>query len=190
MRRFTVLLLVVVMAALAAPAVAAASKLIVRHVLVWGAINAKPPDRAHPDSQVKFHVDYSGGSASPWGGGYWRRVKNACTRWRGSGLTLAVTVCTLPDGSHWALQSWKRRMPNGGYKCCQSPQQGKRELHISHWKGPRAHRQLRPARLRGYVQPAQVGQGLAPREQLPGAPAQRRRLLRRAVAQPLRPPQR
>src|SRR6478609_4281778 len=164
MRRLTVLLLVVVMAALAAPAVAAASKLIVRnathitlkvnaknravvsfrakgivrHVLVWGAINAKPPDRAHPDSQVKFHVDYSGGSASPWGGGYWRRVKNACTRWRGSGLTLAVTVCTLPDGSHWALQSWKRLMPNGGYKCCQTPQQGKRELHISHWKGPLA----------------------------------------------------
>jgi hypothetical protein len=99
MRRFTVLLLVVVMAAMAVPAVAAASKLIVRnathitlkvnaknravvsfrakgivrHVLVWGAINAKPPDRAHPDSQVKFHVDYSGGSASPWGAGYWRR---------------------------------------------------------------------------------------------------------------------
>ena len=164
MRRFTVMLLVVVTAALMAPAVAGASKLIVRnathitlkvnaknravvsyrakgivrHVLVWGAINAKPPDRAHPDSQVKFHVDYSGGSASPWGSGYWRRVKNACTRWRGSGVTLAVTVCTMPDGSHWALQSWKRLMPNGGYKCCQTPQQGKRELHISHWKGPLA----------------------------------------------------
>jgi hypothetical protein len=164
MRRFKVLLLVVFTAALMAPAVAGASKLIVRnathitlkvnaknravvsyrakgivrHVLVWGAINAKPPDRAHPDSQVKFHVDYSGGSASPWGSGYWRRVKNACTRWRGSGVTLAVTVCTMPDGSHWALQSWKRLMPNGGYKCCQTPQQGKRELHISHWKGPLA----------------------------------------------------
>ena len=71
MRRFTVLLLVVVTASLTAPAVAGASKLIVRnathitlkvnaknravvsyrakgivrHVLVWGAINAKPPDR-------------------------------------------------------------------------------------------------------------------------------------------------
>ena len=44
----------------------------------------------------------------------------------------------MPDGSHWALQSWKRLMPNGGYKCCQTPQQGKRELHISHWKGPLA----------------------------------------------------
>ncbi|HVI35342.1 MAG TPA: hypothetical protein VM684_03850, partial [Gaiellales bacterium] len=162
MRRFTVLLLVVVTAALAAPAVAGASKLIVRnathitlkvnaknravvsyhangivrHALVWGAINAKPPNAAHPDSQVKFHVDYSGGGASPWGAGYWRRVRNACTRWKGSGITLAVTVCTVPDGSHWALQSWKRLMPNGGYKCCRSPQQGKRELHISHWKGP------------------------------------------------------
>ena len=105
MRRFTVLLLVVAAAALAAPAAAGASTLIVRnathitlkvnaknravvsyrakgivrHVLVWGAINAKPPDPAHPDSQVKFHVDYSGGTASPWGDGYWRRVKNACT---------------------------------------------------------------------------------------------------------------
>jgi hypothetical protein len=164
MRRFTILLLVVFTAALTAPAVAGASKLIVRnashitlkvnaknravvsyrangivrHVLVWGANNAKPPDAAHPDSQVRFHVDYSGGGASPWGGGYWRRVRNACARWKGSGLTLAVTVCTMPDGSHWALQSWKRLMPNGGYRCCRSPQQGKRELHISHWNGPLA----------------------------------------------------
>src|SRR3954451_21249781 len=110
MRRFTLLLLVVVAAALAAPAVAAASKLIVRnathitlkvnaknravvsyhangifrHVRVWAAISAKPPSATHPDSQVKFRVDYSGGGASPWGGGYWRRVRNACTRWKGS----------------------------------------------------------------------------------------------------------
>ena len=41
----------------------------------------------------------------------------------------------MPDGSHWAVQVWKRLMPNGGFKCCKTSAQGKKELHISHWKG-------------------------------------------------------
>jgi hypothetical protein len=106
-----------------------------RHVLIWGAVNAKVPDAAHPDSQVQFHLDYSGGSASPWGSGYWRKVKNICTPYRGSGLHGALLVCTMPDGSHWAVQRWRRLMPNGGWPCCQTSSQGHRELHVSHWKG-------------------------------------------------------
>jgi hypothetical protein len=162
MRRLTVsLLLALLLVALAAPAEAGASALIARnaskvtlkvnaknravlsytangvrrHVLVWGAVNAKVPDPAHPNSQVKFHLDYSGGSASPWGSGYWRGVRNACAPWHGSGLKWVVVACTMPDGSHWAVQRWKRLMPNGGWPCCKTPQQGKHELHISHWKG-------------------------------------------------------
>jgi len=107
-----------------------------RHVLIWGAINAKVPDPAHPDSQVHFHRDYSGGSASPWGDGYWRKVKNICTPYTDSGLKWALFACTMPDGSHWAVQRWRRLMPNGGWKCGTRPRCGLRELHVSHWKGP------------------------------------------------------
>jgi len=31
------------------------------HALLWGAVNALPPNAAHPKSQVKFHVNYAGG---------------------------------------------------------------------------------------------------------------------------------
>jgi hypothetical protein len=106
----------------------------VHHTLWWGAINAKPPDPAHPQSQVKFRYDYSGGSGS-FGNGYWRNLKNVCTPWKGSGLTWVVVACTMPDGSHWALQRWRRLMPNGGWPCCLKPGQGAYELHVSHWKG-------------------------------------------------------
>src|SRR5512132_2233823 len=142
MRRLTLsLLLALLMIALAAPAEAGASALIARsatkvtlkvnaknravlsytakgvrrHVLVWGAINAKAPDPQHPNSQVKFRIDYSGGSGSAFGSGYWRRVKNACAPWHGSGLKWVIVSCTMPDGSHWAVQRWKRLMPNGGW---------------------------------------------------------------------------
>ena len=207
---------------------------IVHHVLVWGAINAKPPDPAHPDSQVKFHFDYSGGTGQPLGQRLLAARQERLHALEGQRRSRwAVTVCTMPDGSHWALQRWRRLMPNGGWPCCLTPQQGKHELHISHWKGALAQFWLKwdwthatsqyphldklfgratykgvgtygfsntstgaPTdsfgRLvyRGRRQPAEVGQGLAPREQLPGAPPQRRRLLRHAVAQPLRPHQR
>jgi hypothetical protein len=161
MRRAVGLITILALCALCAPGTAHASALIARnarlitlkvntknravlsytangarhHVLIWGAINAKTPDPNHLRSQVKFHIDYSGGTASPWGGGYWRRVRNACTPWKHSGLLLTRIVCTMPDGSHWAVQIWKRLEPNGGWPCCQTALQGKHELHISHWKG-------------------------------------------------------
>jgi hypothetical protein len=44
-----------------------------------------------------------------------------------------VTACTAPDGSHWAVQSWQRALPNYGV------QGGKDrtvwELRLSHWSG-------------------------------------------------------
>ena len=101
------------------------------HALAWGAINARTPSRDR--AQVAFHRDYSGGSGSAWGAGYWRQMRNVCGRYTGPSLPLAVGACTAPDGSHWALQVWRRLLPNGGYapRAGQSPY----ELWLSHWSG-------------------------------------------------------
>jgi hypothetical protein len=158
-------LLLIALTALAAtlclPAVASASQLIVRdarsvslkvggknravvsyyangrwrHTIWWGAVNAKFPDPAHPKSQVRFQYDYSGGSGS-FGAGYWKRVKNVCGPYTGPAIEFGlVRACTMPDGSHWVVQKWKRLMPNGGWKCCRTWEQGRVELHISHFTG-------------------------------------------------------
>jgi hypothetical protein len=107
----------------------------VRHTLWWGAMNAKFPDRAHPKSQYTFKRDYSGGSGS-FGAGYWRRMINVCGPYTGPALPMVVKACTMPAGDHWVLQNWRRLMPNGGWPCCNGvPNQGKRELRISHFSG-------------------------------------------------------
>ena len=98
-------------------------------VLAWGAINALHPtaDRG----QVAFRLDYSGG---------WRTYRttlsrgfvNACRRYSGPPLAWLVTACTMPDGSHWAVQSWQRGLPNLGLDPW-NPLQGARELRLSRW---------------------------------------------------------
>jgi hypothetical protein len=57
-------------------------------------------------------------------------IRNACGAYRGPRLPYAVLACTMPDGSHWAVQVWQRLKPNfGGTR-------GTREVHVSHWSGP------------------------------------------------------
>ncbi|HET7856658.1 MAG TPA: hypothetical protein VFL41_09405, partial [Gaiellaceae bacterium] len=54
-----------------------------RHVLAWGAINARTPTRG--TSQVRFRIDYSGG----WGSrrrDVWRGFRNACGPYQGPPL--------------------------------------------------------------------------------------------------------
>lgn len=91
------------------------------HVLAWGALNM---------SRGRLRLDFSGG----WGSRVadWRRFSNACGRYRGErfeGIQLALALCTAPDGTHWALQKWRRIMPNyGGFT-------GSYELRVSHWSG-------------------------------------------------------
>lgn len=91
-----------------------------RHLLAWGAINGG----------LGFRLDYSGGHATghPAATGF----RNACGRYQGGpfpGFELAVRACTMPDGSHWALQVYQRIWPNyGGTR-------GKPELRLSHWSG-------------------------------------------------------
>jgi hypothetical protein len=107
------------------------------HTLWWGALNAKYPDHAAPQSQYRFHMDYSGGSGS-FGAGYWMHMVNVCGPYKGPHLWHMVAGCTMNAWPHtnWALQSWQRLMPNGGWPCCRGPGQGAWELHVSHFSGP------------------------------------------------------
>src|SRR5919201_2772862 len=82
-----------------------------KHVLVWGAVNAKQPNAN--DKQVKFSVDYSGG----WGkynrkiSNYWTKFGNSCGGYDGPGLPFFITRCHAADGSLWAGQSWQGAPP-------------------------------------------------------------------------------
>jgi hypothetical protein len=148
---------VCLLAALAVPAAADASQLIARDardvtlrvnakgqalvgyrargkqwsVLVWGAVNARQPTPG--GSQVAFEVDYSGGWAT-YRKTLSRGFVNACRKYTGPALTWFVTGCTMPDGTHWALQSWQRGLPNLGLDPWK-PLQASWELRLSHWKG-------------------------------------------------------
>ena len=102
-----------------------------RRVLVWGAINAINPTRERP--QVSFRLDYSGG----WGAhrrAVWKAFRNTCRSYTGPPLRWLVTACTARDGSHWAVQSWQRMLPNYGLD--PTPRQAVWELRLSHWSGP------------------------------------------------------
>jgi hypothetical protein len=100
-----------------------------RKVLAWGAVNARHPSPTV--RQVKFRLDYSGGSYS-FGGGYWRRFRDASQPYDGPRLPWLVTARKAPDGSYWALQSWRRMLPNWGYKPWTRIQRAW-ELRLSHW---------------------------------------------------------
>jgi hypothetical protein len=106
------------------------------HTLVWGAVNALPPNPAHPKSQVKFNLNYAGGRGSSLGAGYWRRVSahNVCGPYTGPPLYGLVKACTMPDGSNWALQAWQRDLPDNGWSPTKQVQSAW-ELHVSHWSG-------------------------------------------------------
>jgi hypothetical protein len=95
----------------------------VHHVRAWGSINARHPSQSRP--QVRFRKDYSGR--------HWTSFKDSCRAYDGPRLAFQVAACAAPDGSYWALQSWRRTLrnfdgrPRGGL--------GRSELHLSHWSG-------------------------------------------------------
>ncbi|MBA3735016.1 MAG: hypothetical protein H0W90_07455 [Actinobacteria bacterium] len=94
------------------------------HVLAWGAVNARQPTTGRP--QVSFRKDYSGRQ--------WTSFRNQCRTYDGPTLAFQVAACAAPDGSYWALQSWRRTLPNFGGR--PRPGLGAWELHLSHWSGP------------------------------------------------------
>jgi hypothetical protein len=68
--------------------------------------------------QVRFHLRYN------------ERGHGVCLPYDGPPLAHLVKACTVPDGSYWALQSWRRLIR--GYGATRGPL----ELHLSHWRGP------------------------------------------------------
>jgi hypothetical protein len=94
------------------------------HVRAWGAVNARQPTKSRP--QIRFRKDYSGR--------YWTSFRNQCRPYDGPALAFRVAACTAPDGSYWALQSWRRTLPNFDGRPRSSL--GAWELHLSHWSGP------------------------------------------------------
>jgi hypothetical protein len=106
-----------------------------RRVLVWGALNARPPSAETP--QAQFRIDYSGGWRSHRKA-LWKTAKNTCGTYRGPQLPFFVTACTARDGTHWALQKWQRSQANFGLPPWKAGHAAW-ELRVSHWRGPVAN---------------------------------------------------
>ena len=101
-------------------------------MLAWGALNARVPSETK--TQAEFAVDYSGGWGT-YGRPVWKTLRNACGRYRGPHIPWLVAACTAPDGSHWAVQRWRRHQANFGIPPWK-PGHGAWELRLSHWRGP------------------------------------------------------
>ncbi len=101
------------------------------NAVVWGAVNARPPTPTV--RQVKFKIDYSGGYMR-LGRPVWKTMRNRCRPYDGPRLPWLVTACKAPDGSYWAVQQFRRLLPNLGLNPWLRRQRA-RELHVSHWRG-------------------------------------------------------
>ncbi|MFN2471711.1 MAG: hypothetical protein ABR583_12150 [Gaiellaceae bacterium] len=112
----------------------------IRHVLAWGALNARRPNPTIPQEQ--FRIDNAGG----WGKYrrlVWKGFQNTCRPYDGPRLVFFVAGCKAADGSFWALQSWQRIQPLRGFPAFR-PAHMKYELHLSHWTGPLADLDVSP----------------------------------------------
>jgi hypothetical protein len=92
-------------------------------VLYWGGHN----------TSLRFKYDRSNGWKSKKHN--WKKpMKSVCGKYTGPAIPYAISTCTMPDGSHWALQKWERTIANygGQYK------KKKFETRISHWTGDAA----------------------------------------------------
>jgi hypothetical protein len=109
-----------------------------RHVLVWGAVNARTPESGL--AQVRFQHDYSGGLKLEHRA-MWKTFKDQCRTYDGPPLRYLVAACQAPDGSYWAIQSWQRNVPHRGWAAWTDTQRAW-ELRVSHWTGLLAHVEL------------------------------------------------
>jgi hypothetical protein len=101
-----------------------------KHVLAWGGLNALAPTRSH--AQIGFELDYAGGYGK-YHSDYWATFAGGCRSYTGPPLAWLVTACTAADGSFWALQAWRRGLPNFGVAA--TPAEAPWELRLSHWTG-------------------------------------------------------
>ena len=90
-------------------------------VVAWGAVDARAPSPSKP--QVAFQLRLGGGIGP-----------NTCRPYRGQPIPWLVAACTASDGTHWAVQSWQRMLPN--YGAPPTPERAAWELRLSHWSGP------------------------------------------------------
>jgi hypothetical protein len=60
-----------------------------------------------------------------------KSFRGSCPKYVGPTLAWFVTACTAPDGSHWAVQSWQRQLPNYGLN--PNATQSVWELRLAHW---------------------------------------------------------
>ena len=104
-----------------------------RHVLAWGALNARQPSADIP--QVRFRWDYAGGWGKYRNGKYWQSFKNRCRPYDGPALPMLVAACKAPNGTYWTIQAWQRRLPLLGFDPW-LPVHTNWELHLAHWSGP------------------------------------------------------
>ncbi|MES1248696.1 MAG: hypothetical protein ABUS54_13595 [Actinomycetota bacterium] len=103
----------------------------VKHVLVWGAINADQPAKGL--HQVKFKLDYSGGYGK-YHKVYWKVFGGSCGTYDGPALPNLVAACKAADGSYWAAQSWQQPLPDLGFTPW-TPALSAKWLEVSHWSG-------------------------------------------------------
>jgi hypothetical protein len=104
---------------------------VLKHVLVWGGVNARTPSPDRP--QVRFKIDYSGGWVR-YHTLYWQHF-GGCGRYDGPQLPNLVAACKAPDGTYWAAQRWPQPLPNLGFTPW-LPAQRATWLELSHWSGP------------------------------------------------------
>jgi hypothetical protein len=103
-----------------------------RHVLAWGAVNARAPSQDLP--QVRFRWDYAGGWGKYRNGKYWKGFEDRCRPYDGPALAMLVAACKAPNGTYWTVQAWQRRLPLLGFEPW-LPQQSNWELHVAHFSG-------------------------------------------------------
>jgi hypothetical protein len=94
------------------------------YVRAWVAINAIAPTQHR--RQVTFQLRRS--TTRPSFRGRCRRIHPL--------IPDLVTACMAPDGSFWAVQTWRRALPNYGRKPTRF--QALPELRLSHWSGDTA----------------------------------------------------
>lgn len=94
-----------------------------RRVLAFGGIN----------DQTSMRLDYSGGYGT-YGRPVWKTFADASRAYAGPQLPWFVLGRTAPDGSLWALQAWRRGLPNQG-AAPRDRTDGAWELRLSHWRG-------------------------------------------------------
>jgi hypothetical protein len=105
-----------------------------RHTLAWGAVNARLRPKRPGLPQVRFRIDYSGGSGA-FHDPLWTHFRDVCGRYDGPRLPWLVAACRAPDGSYWALQRWQVSLPNFGLAPWLSRQRAW-WLRLAHWRGP------------------------------------------------------